>query len=323
MPVLKEYLNENAHRYYPFVNANSVPTGLILDCCLLASPSLPTNATSTDTNITYISKLTTDGTELRIYLAATINGSVRDFGAVATIDARTTLTIGGVVGSRINICYTSEDIVFQGYIITGDLENLLPQMPASISLNETTGKLYTNCILPMTNWVCGIKVGDVTLTGLVTLEAGDGIELYPDVTTNSVQIRCIGAKLPLENSIIVDDPTLLGRITELYGIPITSINGVPISGTGLTSSNHVLSGGGDWSIAVTDDEGLIVTADNNTHTITIRNPAGDTACCSDDQISLLASNIGALNERVMTIQSFQTQLETNMNIMSTELTRFK
>lgn len=323
MPIYREYYNENAHRYYPFVNANNVPTGLILDLCLIATPNLPTNATSESTDVTYISQLTTDGTQLRVYLAATIDADVVDFGCIATTDISTPLVTGGVVGRRTDICYAADGIVFQGYIITGDLERLLPQMPASITLDETTGRLYTNCILPMTKWVSGIQVGNTVLTGLVTVEPGDGVTLTPDTDTNSIRISCIGAALPLENGVIVDDNTLLNRITDLYGIPITSINGVPIAGNDPTIVNGNLSGGGVWTIAVADDEGLAVTADNNTHTITISNPAGAAACCTDDQISMLASNIASLNDRVMTVQSFLTQLETGMNIISTELTRFK
>ena len=303
MPVYKEYLNENAHRYYPFVNANEIPTGLILDFCLLATPNVPNNATDQDTEITYISQVVSDGTSLRIYLATTSY----DFGCVAVSDTSQPMVVGGVVGRRSEIKYAKDGYVLQGYIITGDLDYLLPKMPPSITLDSTSGRLYTNCILHMSQWLTGFQIGDETLTGLVNIVAGEGIEF--SVSGSTVTISCVGAKLPPDNQIIVNDTTLLETITSLYGYPITSINGVDIAN------------GGKWTLAVVQNEGLTVTADTVDHTITINNPSAK-ACCTADEISALVSNIGALNERVATVQGFQDQLETNMNILSTQLARF-
>lgn len=311
MPIYREYYNENAHRYYPFVNANQVPTGLILDFCLLATTNLPNNATTADTSITYISQLTTDGTQLRVYLSATTStDGVIDFGCIATADVYTPLVVGGVPGRRSEIAYAANGYVFQGYIITGDLERLLPSMPASIPLDAVTGRLYTNCILHMTKWMTGIQVGDETLTGLVNLVAGDGIDLTVDQATNTVTVSCVGASVPPENAVIVSDSKLLENITNTYGYPITRINGVPITS------------GGDWTIAVRPDEGLVVTADGLNHNISIINQLAQ-ACCSSNDIQTMANNIAALNERVITVQNFLSQIETNVNILSTQLSRLK
>lgn len=313
MPILREYYNENAHRYYPFVNTNEVPTGLILDFCLISTANLPDNATSEDTSVTYISQLTTDGTQLRVYLAATTADGDIDFGCIATTDVSTPIVAGGVLGRRTNIAYAANGYVFQGYIITGDLERLLPLMPASTSLDAITGRLYTNCIMHMTQWVAGIQVGDETLTGVVELVAGPGISL--NVSGNTVTVSCTGATIPPDNAIIVDDDTLRNNLIAAYGQPITSINGVAIT----PSSDGRLFGGG-WTIAVKPDEGLVVVADNTTHSISITNQFAQ-ACCSSDQIQTLVDNIAQLNERIITVNNFLTQLETNVNIISTQLTR--
>ena len=302
MPVYKEYLNENAHRYYPFVNANAVPTGLILDCCLLTTTNVPNNATDQDAEVTYISQLVSDGTSLRIYLQT----SSYDFGCIAIADTSQPLVVGGVVGRRSEIKYAADGYVIQGYIITGDLEYLLPRMPPSITLTKETGRLYTNCILHMSQWLTGFQVGDETLTGLVDIVAGPGISL--SVNNNTITIACTGATLPPDNQIIQNDVSLLETITSLYGYPITHINGVAITE------------GGAWTLAVNQDEGLVISVDNDTHTITINNPSAK-ACCTADEIATLTSNIAALNERVITIQSLQNQLETNLNIISTQLAR--
>ena len=304
MPILREYLNENAHRYYPFVNANEVPTGLILDCCLLTTPNVHNNATKDDAEVTYISQLVSDDTSLRIYLKS----GTYDFGCIAVSDVSQPLLFGGVVGRRSDIKYAKDGYIIQGYIVTGDLEYLLPRIPPSITLEASEGLLYTNCIMHMSQWLTGIQVGEETLTGLVNLVAGKGINLTVDQTNNTITVSCTGAEIPPDNRIIRDDITLLSAITAMYGHPITSINGVPITA------------GGNWTIAVLENEGLVVKADAANCAITINNPSA-TACCSDTNISTLAANIATLNERVGTIQSFQNQLETNMNVLSTQLTR--
>lgn len=314
MPIYREYLNENAHRYYPFINENEVPTGLILDACLLTTTNVPNNANvdgnndAVGTESTYISQLVSDGTSLRIYLAIKSQNGDKDCGCIAVSDTSQPLVVGGVVGRRCEVLYASDGYVIQGYIIVGDLEYLLPKMPPSITLTYLTGKLYTNCILHMSQWLTGIQIGNETLTGIVNLVAGEGIDIA--VNGNTITISCVGAQLPPENQIIVSDPDILTKITETYGVPITSINGVSITE------------GGEWTLAVKQDEGLTVSVDNTAHCITINNPLAK-ACCTADQISVLASNIGSLNERVGAIQSFQNQLETGMNILSTQLTRLQ
>ena len=309
MPIYKEYLNENANRYYPFVNANAVPTGLILDICLLGSSDLPNNANHS-TDATYISRLVTDGTQLRVYLATKIGANTLDLGCATIAGTSTSTTIAGTVCLRTEVCFTADHddkhIVAQGYLITGDLSELLPSMPASIDLDENTGRLYPNCILTMTKWIPGIVVNGKTLTGLITLVAGPGIQF--DVSGNTVTVSCIGASLPPENTAIVSDASLLSTITTAYGLPITQING-----QGITN-------GGNWTIAVNKDGGLAVDTNPGQHTISITNLYAD-VCCSSDQIATLVDNISALNDRVMTIQSFQTQLETGVNILSTQLAR--
>lgn len=322
MAIYREFYDENAHRFYPFVNANQVPTGLILDLCLLTTPNIPDNANSTNTLPSlYISQLTTDGTMLRVYMRAVDEDSVEtDFGCIATIDGTTPPIEGVNVGRRTNIVYANNGYVMQGYIITGDLENLLPAMPASIPLDEVQGRLYTSCILPMTQWLTGIQVGNTTLTGVVRLSAGPGITLGVDTATNTVTFACTGARLPIENTSITTDSDIFSTTVNIYGYPITSINGVPVKGYGDTSVITTGTKDGDWTFAVNADEGLSVISEPSEHTIYIKNNLAK-PCCTADDIAALTDNIAALNERVITIQSFQTQLETNMNILSTQLTR--
>jgi hypothetical protein len=63
-----------------------------------------------------------------------------------------------------------------------------------------------------------------------------------------------------------------------------------------------------------------VEAQDATNSIVITNIKAQ-ACCTADDISVIVDNIGALNERVGVIQSMQTQVDGNLNILSAQLTR--
>ena len=291
---------ENSRRYYPFSTVNSVPTQLLLDLRLNATVNLPTN--STEDGVTYISKIVTDGVDVRFYLSADLAGASTtiDFGCIATAN------ISQPVGSRVNINYVGQDngIIFEGYLIIGDL-SVLANMPPVTELGATTGALNTICINPMTNWIAGLTVNGQTYGGVVTLVAGPGVTITPD--GNTLLITCTGA-IPIANTLIQSDEDILREITNDFGVPITSING------------EAITSGGEWTIITKESEGLSVDPDNDTHSITISN-GNAAACCTQDDIAVLVDNIEALNQRAGILQSFQTQLETNLNILSAQVSR--
>ena len=297
MALLLEWPNENAHRYYPFdpPAGNSVPTALILDFGLLSTTNLPDNS-GNDT--TYISQIVTDGTQVRFYLSASIGGAVTDFGCIAAV------AVSPTVGLRTDFKYADQDFVFEGYIITGDL-SVATKMPAVTELDASSGKIYTGCIQHMSQWLTGIRIGDQTLSGIITLEAGPGISF--SVSGNTVTILCTGAELPVDNSIITDDAELRTSIENEHGTPITEICGKSFSD-------------GKWVIATDPNEGLSVVADSDTHSITIRN-LNAVACCTQDDIATLVDNISALNDRVGVLDQFLKQVDTNVNIISVQASR--
>lgn len=307
MAILLEWPNENAHRYYPFDPpvGNTVPTALILDLGIIATVNLPDNSGS---NTTYLSKVVTDGTQVRFYLSADITNSTIDFGCVATVD------VSSAIGVRTNFKCVQDGIVLEGYIITGDL-SVTQQMPAVTELDADSGRLYTGCIQHMSSWLAGVQIGDQTLSGIITFVAGAGVDF--SVNGNTVTISCTGAEIPPDNQIITSDTALFNYVTEQYGIPITSINGILV-GADLPED----ATGANWSIAAAPDSDLSINANGQTHSITINNLKA-VSCCSGDEIATLVNNIGALNDRVGVLNSFVTQMETNLNVMSVQAARLK
>ena len=296
--VLSEFLSENAHRFYPLdptftegaVNP-TIPPALILDLGIIASPDLPDN---NGANTTYLSKVVTDGVTASFYMAAKINGNTIDFGCVAVTG------VGALAGTRIDLTpirYSdgNVDIIMEGFLVVGDV-TVLQQMPPTTILDANTGKIYTGCIQHLTQWVAGIKVGDQLLGGIVNISGGPGVEL--SVSGNDITIWCTGA-IPPDNTAIVSDADIMETLKQQYGAPITSINGVAV--------------GPDWKIAVSGDLGITTSQGG----ITLQSEV----CCGADELGYIVDNIAALNERVGVIQSFQTQLDTNLNILSVQVAK--
>ena len=306
MAFLPEFLNDNAHRAYPFdksVNDNGVPPALILDLGIIATESLPDNSDINDNNnVIYISKIVTDGEHIRFYMSAKIGGTTVDFGCVATADITTPAYSRIDLAPVINNAY---NIVFEGFIVLGDL-SLLSKLPPVTTLTAAKGRIYTGCIQHMTQWVAGINIDGQILSGIVTLQPGPGVTFDVDEVTNTIKIGCAGA-IPPSNAIIVTDADILAELTRLYGTPISKINTVAVTN-------------GDWTISTVDGDGLSVSVNNDANSITINNDFAK-ACCSKTDIEYIVNNISALNERIGVVQSFQSQLETNLNILSAQMTK--
>lgn len=299
MALLLEFLNENAHRYYPFAptntgTANEVPTALILDLGIIATTNLPDNS---GTNSTYISKIVTDGVQVRFYFAADVGGIVQDFGCLATVD------VDDTIDKRTNFKYAGNGYILEGFIVTGDL-SVTAAMPATTMLDKDSGRIYTGCIQHMSSWLAGIQIGEQTLSGIIEFVAGAGIDF--SISGNTVTINCTGAVLPPDNAVITSDEKLLGNITQQYGTPITHINGTAI--------------GADWNIVSADDSNYTIAPDYDTHSITVNNLSAQ-ACCDDSDIAVLTDNISALNDRVGVLNTFLNQVSTNLNILSVQASR--
>lgn len=295
MALLLEWPNENSHRYYPFdpPAGNSVPTALILDLGIIATTNLPDNSGE---STTYISQIVTDGVHIRFYLAADVSGATIDFGCVAIVD------VGAAVGTRTNFKYAGQGFVFEGFIVTGDT-SVTAQMSATTVLDASSGKLYTGCIQHMSQWLAGVQIGDQTLSGLITLEAGAGVEL--GVEGNSIIVRCTGTDLPPDTT-ITSDSELFARLVSTFGAPITQINGK-------TPDAY-----GNISITSADTKTLLVETSNGV--VTLKNLAAE-SCCSQNDIATLVSNIDSLNERVGVLDQFLNQVQTNLNVLSVQTTR--
>lgn len=315
MPLLREFLDENIHRSYPFATSNgvpnSIPTPLIVDFGIIATSNVPNN---TGAGTTYISKVVTDGVTVQIELSFSVGGSTTNLGFVATAD------VSGDLFTRKDFQVVESNIVLEGFVVFGDM-TVTASMPAVTNLSASTGALYSGCIQHMTNWLAGLKVGDTTLSGIVELVAGDGINISANSSTNTITISCIGAEHPIDNSQISGDLDILNNVVATYGVPITAINvGGSTQNIEIASISDGAFEGNTWYITTQTTDTISIDSDADIRSIII-NDITATACCGEDSLTTLVDNIAELNTRAGLLETAQTQLETNLNTVSTQIAR--
>ena len=294
MPLHRNFLNENINRLYPFEHNNAVPTPLIVDFGIIATPNLSS---------VYIDKIVTDGVTIQVSLHGIIDEEDVDLGFVAEAATEE----GLFTEIRFQLTIDDPAIVLAGFITFGDM-SVATSMPAVTTLDADTGSIYSGCLKHMDGWLAGIKVNGTVLSGVIELVGGSGVAL--SVSGNTVTIQCTGATVPPDNNVISSDTDIFNDIKASYGVPITIINGVTIA-----------DGTNEWNIAVpSTDSPLKVETNAATGSILVSD-ASASACCGESAIKDIVDNIAALNERAGIIEQAQTQLETNINTVSTQLAR--
>lgn len=290
MLTLKEFLDDNAHRCYPFADVNNVPTDLIVDMHLLvtnnvSSDSLTINEVAiTDSNIRIT--ISNDGAILGTLLACAL--PTKDYQTVAC-----------------KLVNDEEQVIIEGSITFGLVE-ALHQKTGSYE----AGKLFEGCVIPVTEWCTGLVINDVLYTGVVTLNIGDGLKVN---TTEDgiINIYTDNYAIPATNNII-DDEKIISDVLEQHAAGfITTINGVkPVEGNiNITSLSDTLTIG------------------DNTGAITISYTNGklcaDAPIEQDDtivtQIEQLFDNLTALNERAGALDASIQTLDTNLNAVSSQM----
>lgn len=158
---LKEFLDENSHRSYPFRTPNNVPTELILDMHILIS--------GIESTIDYkdrvgISRVVVSKTGMSITFVIVDEGSTTDIGTIH-------VPITDPKASHTFSLYKN-GILVDGSITTGYFDN---SFIGTYNIPTDTCMLFEGCVIPVTNWCTGLVINDKLYTGLVTINAGDGI----------------------------------------------------------------------------------------------------------------------------------------------------
>ena len=334
---LKEFLDENSHRSYPFKYPNTVPTELILDIHILIS-----GVTST---IDYkdrvgISRVVVSKTGMSITFVIVDEGSTTDIG---TIHGPTT----GPQKTHTFSLYKN-GILVDGSITTGYFSN---DLIGTYNIPTDNCLLFEGCVIPVTNWCTGMVINDKLYTGLVTINAGDGIVIEATATkaggTDTDTEDRWNLSFKLKEYSTVDNDTIRKMVNEQFNDIvdtqgfIKTINGVLPDTNGninITVGDPVNAeppdyvGSGDTALydtALYDSEFInTISIDTNRNSsIVIKDVItpfcyNEAAFTIDDTVlESLKSNASELADRVQTIENHLTALENNLNTVNMQLVK--
>ena len=305
--LLSEWLDNNYHRSYPLddsADGNGLPTSLLLDAIFIVSDNV-------DSTRLYISSVLVNGDNIQIELSGTVNGSSVNFGTAATIPFTTTK------GSSIPIELITKTYTITGSLVVGDVKSM-ETIPSKLNMSETSGRIFPGCVRTMADMLFGIKVHNTIYTGIVTLEAGDGIEFSIESLENETVLKIKNAEniLPDENTIIVDDTTLLDNAIKAYGYPVRTICGVyPNKAGDITFSTPETGDDADkYVVASGAGEGSIY--------LTIANDDEEFKCIDKSaQIESLTQTLSNLNERAANMDEILSAIETANSNLSLQISR--
>lgn len=311
--LLQTWYSENAIRRFPLDSAADglSTSGAALPDALLVGMelSIPSTMTVIDPPgsleeplyTPYISKVIISEYEVVVTVAA--NGIDVAQAVVDVSDIPDNKETKGFVLSSIAV----EDADFDGVggkLFFGPLSGFLPYGGIyEFAGPENTG-ISWDCIHSYPECIRAFNIGGTRVTGDVILEEGENISIDYDETTNTITVSYV----PDDIEGISDRDALIEAITDRYGVPICTINGVVPDAEG--NFEFFSAPGSCMEVDVAD------------HGISIVNPCAS-PCCDKTVLETLMEDIQGLNARYARLNSYLTSATANVNTLQNELSILK
>lgn len=302
--ISSEWLDANKSRAYPFDDIcadspNRIPSEVFTDAFF--------TVTGIGYESMYVSKVVQGPTSFQVY----VRTEKRDIGLLADIPydtpERSQLSVDIDVGDGVSV---------SGLLVVGNVLGIKSMLPVT-ELGLSDGKLFNGCVRSFSvDGVSGIKVKDRIYRGVVDLVPGEGITLETKSTQEEtlIYVTATNRQIPRENLIIVDDEKLLEELSNLYGTPVSMINGVSPDPEGniilAYPKQQTAEGAGGFS-PFPAESGAIVLQDSS----------GATISCENTLIETIMANISELNERAARQAETTTAIDTANNVMTVSLSR--
>lgn len=307
--LLPEWLNSNQHRTYPLDEStvgNGVPFGFLVDALFINSPTI-------DSERLYISSVSRSNTNILIRMGGYVERVKTDFGVVATIPFNT------VSGAHIPISVVGGNFTLAGSLVVGDTK-CMEYVPAVIELDEYKGLIFPGCVRTVSDTLLGIKVNDILYTGIVTLEAGEGIEITASAGDEEgetvITITSTAYTVPDENLKITSDSELLANAIEAYGKPVRTICNVSPDASGDIVFSTPDAGGESEQYVEASSTGI------GTVCLTIANDKTDITCTDRSaQIEALTQALSNLNDRSVEVHEGVNALDDAVSNLALQVAR--
>ena len=285
--IYAEFVDSNLDKRYPLTDTDDVTgdSGISIPSSFLADLKLCIGMMDNPGDDSY--RFNTSISELLVYpdyVFIRISCPTPDgFVPVAESDPiPTTLNVGNTIEERTFRIRPTSTIPINGTLVVGTCADII-KYPGVWEISEKQGRVFPANIIVMPDTLNGIRIGDTVVTGDITLEAGDNVDISYDATTNTITISVITP----EEAVITDDD-LLNIITEKYGIPIVTINGIRPDVKG--------------NFQIMAEDCLELSTMPSAHTITLKNPCG-TTCASESFMADTYTRISDLNKNMTVLSS--------------------
>ena len=302
---LLEWLDDNSHRKFPLddsatgidvTGAQTLPTSLIVDLFLC----VPVTAD--------VAKFYLKSVLIARYFINIEIGYVKPDNTEIVIGRFTKIPTDQANNSTYYLEPAAQtltaDLPFTkstGAIVIGRCTEALG-LPGYYEFSPASGKILSTRISQGLAVIQQITVGDRIFTGNIILKEGDNVKFITrtDVLTNTTIVTVNANIASLEDLDIplVNDATVLANLTQLYGIPISTINGIKpaaapsydfkIEGIDCTSVESVKAG------------------------VSITNKSCQ-PCCDKSMLDAAYQAISELNKRYAQMESYYDTIGRNVN----------
>jgi hypothetical protein len=302
--IYTEFADQNLHRAYPLVdsadgmdlgNSFELPTELISDIYLCAP-----NLSIVDCSKFYIDYI--------IARRAFIEISIGYEGLSESLGVFRNISTGGVplhsvyqfIPSEIQ---TNDDFaalyIMTGQITIGKPEVLLPHLGQWVFSPDATRITPTRISKGLRN-VQYISVNNRIFSGNVQLREGSNLTM--DVTeVGDLTIITFNANLleDIGNVQLNSDADVLSALTNLYGVPVLTINGLFPD-----AARNFEVAGADCTLVDAVDAGIVIT-----------NPCADPCCDGDSELDALNQSIANLNQRYAQLKANTDAIASDVNVL--------
>lgn len=300
--ILTEWLDGNAARHFPLTDeANGVdttgtftlPTNFLLDMFLCAPPDF-------DPTGFFLSRLVVRARSVQVYISyedpdTTTVTAVGSFASVP-IPSTPFYSFQFTADSQPVGDYAWLELV-SGVMIVGYTDQL-DQFPGDYAFAHDNGEILSTRVSLGVAGVASIKINDALYTGNLTIQAGDNCVLEPSYDAGTDETTLVINFSPAAADTLVDDDSIITKLTDTFGAPIRAING--------------MRGDALYNFKLEGSDGASVEPLADLHGVRVVNQEAK-PCCDKSTLDACFTELSALNSRYARLESYYDALSSAMN----------
>lgn len=284
--IYDEFIGDNLYKRYPLVDTPESYSGFELPDSFLADATIMIGAMDRTGDESYRYSIYISKVEVHVdYIYLTFADS-RGSDIAESDPIPVDLTLSDTVNDRTYKINPTTNLPIQGAVVVGTCEDIV-KLPGIHEMKSEYSLLFPSCVATVPPAVIGIRVGDTIFDGVVTLEAGDYIDISYDTDNKKITIAYDPTNGPAD--LVYNEDSLLNAITAKYGKPIITINGE-------------VKPDENGNIGINPTDCFMVETDTGNHSISMYNPCAN-PCSSYEFLDNALVRINDLNKSVSLLKS--------------------